>query len=365
MFRSNGTNLLFPGTMKQTTTTLQKLTGITLLFLAYSLNSFAQCPSGAIGVTGAGCGCVSGCNLTSLGGPNCGSGTTGNCSAGYLPMQVDITVPAGCTYTVSATMRDRPGCSTSQGADGNCQTCDVVKVDIPGGSKLFQQGGANSTLNDSYTLAGPGTIRVSGRANRADEIITYTTTFSGTACVNCMSVLPIELTAFQVSLENGAVACEWWTETELNNDFFTVERSLDGIHFEPISYMKGAGTSTEPLRYKIYDYDAYSDVTSYYRLSQTDFNGTTRFHDIRSIKAKSTKELTIFPNPSNGTIRITGDYKTLLESKLFDTSGREISLNIASAGNNEIIVSSLPIGVYTFVYFDNEETISERIIVTP
>jgi hypothetical protein len=75
--------------------------------------------------------------------------------------------------------------------------------------------------------------------------------------------------------------------------------------------------------------------------------------------------LTVYPNPSNGSIQITGDYEALLASKLFDTSGREIALNHASAESNEITVSSLPIGVYTLVYFDNEETISERIIVIP
>lgn len=331
-----------------------------LSFTFIGINS-AQCPSGTLGVTGNGCGCLSGCNLTGLGGPNCSPAVGGDCDNGQLTMSEDITVPAGCTYTVTATMRPRTGGCTSSGGDSG----DKIKVDIAGGSKGFQSGSANASLNDSYTLTGPATIRVSGTANRADEIITYTTSFSGTTCVNCMSVLPVELTAFRVSLENSSVACEWWTETELNNDYFTIERSLDGIHFEPIAYMKGAGTSTEPLRYKIYDYDPYFDAVSYYRLSQTDLNGLTRFHDIRSIKAKSIHELAIFPNPSNGTVRITGDYKTLLESKLFDTSGREINLEAVSAENNEIIVSSLPVGVYTLVYFDNEETISERIIVTP
>ncbi|MGV3609913.1 MAG: T9SS type A sorting domain-containing protein [Fluviicola sp.] len=351
--------------MKKTTAILKNFSWIALTCFAFILNSSAQCPSGAIGVSGPGCGCLSGCDLTSVGGPNCSPSVGGNCSAGYQSMQVDITVPDGCTYTVSATMRDRPGCINASGADGNCQTCDVVKVDIIGGTKLFQQGASNATINDSYTLTGPGTIRVSGRANRADEIITYTTTFSGAACVNCMSVLPVELTAFRVSLEGKAVACEWWTETEFNNDYFTVERSLDGIHFEPIAYMKGAGNSTEHLRYKIYDYDPYLDVVSYYRLSQTDLNGQTRLHDMRSIKPKSTHELTIYPNPSNGTLKISGDHKTLLASRLFDTSGREIVLNYSSVENGEITVSGLPVGVYTFVYFDREQTISERIIVTP
>lgn len=347
--------------MKQTTLILRKIALIALLPFASVFQLSAQCPSGTLGVTGAGCGCLAGCNLTSLGGPNCSPSVGGDCTGGQKNMSVDIPVPDGCTYTVSATMRPRAGGCSSSGGDSG----DKVKVDISGGSKGFQTGSSNATLDDSYTLAGPGTITVSGTANRADEIITYTTTFSGAACVNCMSVLPVELTSFQVSLENKAVACEWWTETELNNDFFTIERSLDGIHFEPIAYLSGAGNSTEPLHYKLYDYDPYLDMVSYYRLSQTDFNGITRLHDIRSIKPKSTHELTIYPNPSNGTIQITGDYLTLLAAKLFDLSGREMALNYTSAESNQLTVTSLPVGVYTFVYFDNEQVISERIVVTP
>lgn len=353
--------LFYYSNMKQTTTTLKNFLLITFLCVTFSIGSSAQCPSGTIGVTGVGCGCLAGCNLTSLGGPNCSPSVSGDCSGGQKSMFVNIAVPNGCTYTVTATMRQRAGGCTASGGDSG----DKIKVDVSGGSKGFQSGSSNATLDDSYTLVGPGTITVSGSANRADEIITYTTTSGGAACVNCLSVLPVELTAFRVSQETDAVACEWWTETELNNDFFTVERSPDGIHFEAIAYMNGAGNSSEPLHYKIYDYDPYVDAVNYYRLSQTDFNGLTRLHDIRSIKVKGTHKLTIYPNPSNGTIQITGDYQSLLEARLFDTSGREISLGRAPTENGKLTVSGLPVGVYTIVYFNAEEMISERIVIIP
>ncbi|WP_343603729.1 T9SS type A sorting domain-containing protein [Fluviicola sp.] len=346
--------------MKQIHTFFKHLPLVLVSILAGAQLVAAQCPSGAIGVTGSGCGCMSGCNLTSYGGPNCSPAVTGNCSGGELPMSVNITVPAGCTFTVSAAMQNRAGSCTASGADGG----DQLKVDISGGSKSFQTGAGNASISDSYTLTGPGTIVVSGTANRADEIITYTTTSSGATCVSCMSTLPIELTEFQVTLENNAVACDWWTETEINNDYFTIERSIDGIHFEYLASMKGSGNSFNPLHYKIYDYDPYLDVVSYYRLSQTDLDGTTRQHQIKSVKPKKISNLTIFPNPSNGTVQISGDSKTLQASRLFDLSGREIALYTASESTS-VTVSSLPTGVYTLVYFDNEKTISERIVVTP
>lgn len=275
-------------------------------------------------------------------------------------MSVSINVPDGCTYTVSATMQNRAGSCSASGADGG----DQLKVDQSGGSKSSQTGAGNASISDSYTLAGPGTIVVSGTANRADEIITYTTSSSGATCVSCMSTLPIELMEFRVSLENNAVACDWWTETEMNNDYFTIERSIDGVHFEYLASMKGSGTSLNPVQYKMYDYDPYLDIVSYYRLSQTDLNGQTRYHQIQSVKPKPISKLTIFPNPSNGTIQISGDYKTLQVSRLFDMSGREIAVHVALE-NNSVTVSALPVGIYTLVYFDNDQTISERIVVTP
>lgn len=361
MFRPHG-QIIFPVKMKQ----ILQLACFSFLWIGTNSSVFSQCPSGTLGITGAGCGCLSGCNLTSFGGPNCSPAVTGNCggasgAGGQMAMNTSISVPNGCTFTVTAAMQNRGASCSSSGADAG----DQLKVDISGGSKSFLVGSGNASISDNYTLIGPGTIVVSGTANRADEIITYSTTSSGAACVNCMSSLPIELTTFQVALENNAVACDWWTETELNNDFFTIGRSLDGINFEPIAYMKGAGTNFEPMHYKIYDYDPYLDLVSYYRLAQTDFNGLTRYHDIQSVKPKKINKLTIYPNPSNGTVQITGDYKTLLDSKLFDTSGREIALNHSSTESNGITLSSLPVGVYTFVYFDNEKVISERIVVTP
>ena len=226
---------------------------------------WSQCPSGAIGVSGAGCGCLSGCNLTAFGGPNC-SGTTGNCSAGQVSMSSDITVPSGCTITVTASMSNRGASCSASGADGG----DQLKVDIPGGPKSFQTGASNATLSDSYTLVGPGTIRVSGTANRADEIITYSA--SSVGCVNCAAGLPIELSAFQANPEDNMVACFWQTESERDNDYFTVERSSDALTFEVVGYMDGAGNSYAPLTYKLYDSSPLEGL-SYYRLRQTDFNG--------------------------------------------------------------------------------------------
>lgn len=243
---------------------------VAFFVLVSSLNFvFAQCPQGAIGVSGVNCGCLAGCNLTSFGGPNCGgAGVAGNCSAGQVAMSVDIIVPDGCTFTVTAVMQTRPGCSAS-GADAGEQ----LKVDIPGGPKPFQTGTSNATITDNYTLAGPATIRVSGTANRADEIITYSTTYSGAFCNACGSILPVELLTFSGLQEERTIGLNWTTASEINSDHFLLERSIDGKTFELIANVNAAGNSSSALNYKIYDSQPPLAKVIYYRLRQIDKDG--------------------------------------------------------------------------------------------
>lgn len=235
--------------------------------------------SGVIGVSGIGCGCLAGCNLTSLGGPNCGAGVPGDCNAGTQNISVDIDVPNGCVYRVYATMRKYTSCGSS-GADA----AEQLKVDIVSGGKSFQIGGGNADIDDSYTLTGPGTIRVSGAANRADEIITYKitpVTLSG-GCTSCtISPLSIDLTEFNALKSGESVKINWMTISEINNDYFTIERSSDTENWEIISFVNGAGNSNIVINYNIWDSSPLVGI-NYYRLKQTDFDGRYTYSKIIS-----------------------------------------------------------------------------------
>lgn len=247
--------------------------------------------SGSLGVSGAGCGCLSGCNLSVLGGPICGSGTLGDCTGGYQLMSVDLDVPIGCTYKVNATMRKFSSCSSS-GADGSGG--DKLKVDNISGGKSFQTGASNADVNDSYTLTGPGTIRVSGEANRADEIIVYKVTpVSSGSCTSCsISPLFIELNEFNAVKINEVVKLNWVTANETNNDYFSIERSADTKNWEVISIVNGAGNSNYPINYSIWDSSPLKNV-SYYKLKQTDFDGRFSYSKMISVDFNVSGDRTI------------------------------------------------------------------------
>ncbi len=246
--------------------------------------------SGTLSVAGAGCGCLSGCNLTSVGGVNCSPAVTGDCTAGYQSMNRDITVPSGCSYTVYATMRPWSGCSSS-GGDGGV-TGDQLKVDVQGGVKPFQTGSSNTTLNDSYTLTGPGVITVSGRSNRADELIVYKIVSSETVspCSVCPVPLPVEFSKFEVSRDGKSAVLDWQTESEHNSSHFLIERSTNGVDWDYMSILPAAGNSTTAISYRVFDSSPLEEL-SYYKLTQVDLNGVSKILGVRTFFMQSNRNL--------------------------------------------------------------------------
>ncbi len=119
------------------------------------------------------------------------------------------------------------------------------------------------------------------------------------------NALPIKLLSFDVQKNVDVVELNWVTAEEINNDFFTIERSADGQTFEPVTEVQGAGTSTEAKSYSAVD-DNPLPGTSYYRLKQTDFNGQYEYFPMLAVSFEDNlstnaliDNLTIGPNPFN------------------------------------------------------------------
>jgi len=123
----------------------------------------------------------------------------------------------------------------------------------------------------------------------------------------CDNPLPVELIEFTAKPKNNeAVDVHWVTATEINNDYFVVLRSKDGVNFAPIDSVDAYGTanSTELQNYSLMDYEPYSG-TSYYRLKQVDYDGTTSYSSIEIVNFEGVEIITLFPNPSSGEVNIT------------------------------------------------------------
>lgn len=141
-----------------------------------------------------------------------------------------------------------------------------------------------------------GVITVTGISNT--HIPDNSTRYVTIASIDGGTPLPIELLKFEAKpINDRYVALEWQTASEINNDYFEIERSKDAINWEVISEkIDGAGNSSSLLSYEDFDYYPYKG-TSYYRLKQTDFDGAFSYSAIRSVNFKGELDVTIYPNP--------------------------------------------------------------------
>lgn len=109
--------------------------------------------------------------------------------------------------------------------------------------------------------------------------------YSGSTTIEVKTVLPISMSSFELTNEqNKNVVIKWQTESETNNEYFIVERSLDGRIFEAIVDMEGKGNSTFTQSYAFVDENPMLNQTMYYRIQQVDFDGRTAFSEVKSIE---------------------------------------------------------------------------------
>lgn len=108
--------------------------------------------------------------------------------------------------------------------------------------------------------------------------------------------LPIGLLSFMATLNNAHVDINWETATEINCDYFTVEKTSDLINYETISVMHGAGNSDKAIQYSARDNHPNSGL-SYYRLRQMDFDGSVFTGPLISIQINLEDQITVAPNP--------------------------------------------------------------------
>lgn len=168
----------------------------------------------------------------------------------------------------------------------------------------------------------------------------------------CSIILPVELMDFEVSNVGRDILVSWKTMTEVNSDYFAIERSANTIDWETTATVKSAGSSSVVKHYSHIDEYPFTG-TSYYRLKQVDFNGDYEYSEIRSVNFQtgSKSELIVFPNPACETVSISGEEAKNVS--ITDLSGKSIDLEsrIISSTKSQLTLdlSSLSKGVYFVV----------------
>ena len=183
------------------------------------------------------------------------------------------------------------------------------------------------------------------------------------------AILPVELKELTARLSNNKVELKWITSDEKNNASFTIERAGSDQHFSSIGLVPGAGDYTGEKIYTFTDASPLSNL-SFYRLVQTDIDGSKTYFDIRKILNQKGNINTVFvsPNPFNSDITafISVDKSQKVFISLADMNGRllKTSTGIYSPGSTEIKLNSsdLANGVYLLKISGENFSTSTKVI---
>ncbi len=163
-------------------------------------------------------------------------------------------------------------------------------------------------------------------------------------------LLPIELVEFTGWYNGVENELHWTTATEINSDYFEIQRSLNGIDFMTIGTTPAAGNSMELLNYIFYD-DAPGSGINYYRLKMVDIDGSYDYSNIIAISLNNEviQQITVFPNPSNNAITI--EYLAAeaenIQIDFLDATGRKV------ISENRVLMQGVNLLQYEIVHLPN------------
>jgi len=183
--------------------------------------------------------------------------------------------------------------------------------------------------------------------------------------------LPVELTYFSATpLPEKQVELKWTTASEINNDYFQVEKSTDGIRFEASASIKGAGNSSGILNYTFIDKYFPGSYVVYYRLKQVDYNGDSDFSktiavDLNDPGFESLKTYIDY-NSQSIKILLPGNLMTKLTYKLTDMLGKTIeqgskSIDYTTSSFVSIDAKNLSRGIYYFSVFNGKKNFVSKL----
>lgn len=280
-----------------------------------------------------------------------GSGDTITISAGHT-----VTIITQCTISPNPVIIHIYGTLNFQTGKKLVLPCGSVINIYSGGQVTAGNGGGNSNY-----------IEICGEVvwKAGDGTLTGPLTLQA-------STLPVTLLDFTAKPESFTVTVNWTTASEINNDYFTIERTLNGTEFEPLTRINGAGNSNALIHYSWVD-EAPHGGLSYYRLKQTDFDGKFSFSDLAAVNInRRYTDFKVFPNPVKANEK--------LNVVIGETASKEILIVVVDMLGNEAyskvivpdknrgafvidIEKRLNPGVYLVTGSSDDTMISKKVVV--
>jgi len=165
------------------------------------------------------------------------------------------------------------------------------------GAGFTLRSGANSNIIEDKNAAAIGSNNASFTVASGDWIAQMATFISTSSTI----ILPVDFMSFTGQCKNDQVVLDWSTANEMNNDYFTIEKSSDGNSWQPIGTVKSKGNSSNRQDYSFTPPENNGSL-SWFRIRQTDLDGKFKNSEIISVKncSEPKKDIEIYPNPTNG-----------------------------------------------------------------
>ena len=262
---------------------------------------------------------------------------------GALPSNTNFNQGSGNMYFGTGTAR-RWQLVYDDGSKGDVIIDDTQSAVGGTGVSSIQETAGNWTSNSSSN-ATPGALESGDQQN-----------------------LPINLLSFSAQQQNSGVELQWVTNAEINNDYFTVERAQDGVNFSEVGRVAGAGNSNVELHYSLMDMEGFQN-TIYYRLRQTDYDGTSTLSKVIELNAQSQhQELTnLYVNNKTLHMQVQSNQAIASSIEVYAVDGRLVhseALTLSKGvGTYQIDLPKSLSGVYLVNLRNSQGLITKRVLV--
>lgn len=269
------------------------------------------------------------------------------------PLQWDVTNPSGGVSSYDITVGANGGQDISPvSSAGGTPIRYLMKNGEPGNTG-FATGTGGTDFPTVGFIACPNQYTLSGMTSFSKFTLDGASP-SGTQ-------LPVKLTYFTARRVENRSQLDWATSLEIDNDRFEVERSKDAVSFELMGIVKGAGNTTAPQSYRLFD-EAPLQGWNYYRLKQVDFDGKFEYSNTVALYFDGENfSIVLYPNPAKGqfTLESFGEAK-IFDAAIFNVLGQEIRKVKTGEVNR---VEDLAAGNYFIKIKADNKIITKKLIV--
>lgn len=194
-------------------------------------------------------------------------------------------------------------------------------------------------------------LRISCKCWAGDEVWRFDDIV--VSCNDC--VLPVEIIDYKAVQNSNGMQINWTSINERSNDYFLLERSYDGVKYETVKKIEGAGSSSDDIDYSVTDKKAKLGKVIYYRLTQFDFDGKSNYTEIISVESNPTTKIFY----SNNQLHYSVQGKQFQHLHIYNLNGQLIHEEVVSGSG------SIPWNRSGFFLIEIPETNHHQKLVTP